>query len=81
MNVLIAKFRKTQMFADIVDATQLIMHAKIPEKIMQAKKQNKDVGDAIYNPAYNDVNDELVRYSLNSICCHSKSSAVVVLCL
>ena len=26
------------MFADIVDATQLSMHAKIPEKIMQANK-------------------------------------------
>ena len=62
------------MYADIVDATQLSMHAEIPE-IMQAKKQNRD-------PAtYNDVNDELVRYSLNSICCHRKSSAVVLLCL
>ena len=77
MNVLITKFRKIQMFADIVDATQLSIHAKIPEKIMQAKKQNKDVEGATYN----DVDDELVRYSLNSICCHRKSSVVVVLCL
>ena len=65
------------MFAEFVDATQLSMHAKILEKIMQAKKENKNLGGATYN----DVNDELERYSLNSICCHRKSSAVVVLCL
>ena len=35
------------MFADIVDATQLSMPAKIPEKIMQAKKQNKDLVSAV----------------------------------
>ena len=44
------------------------MLAKISEKIIQAKKQNKDLGGA----AYNDVNDQLVRYSLNSICCYRK---------
>ena len=71
------KIQKKKMFADIVDTIQLSMHAKIPEKIIQAKKQNNDLGDAIYN----DVNDELERYSLNSICCHHKSSAVIVLCL
>ena len=65
------------MSGDIVDATQLSMHVKIPEKIMQAKKQNKDLGGATYN----DVNDELVRYSLNSIYFHRKSSTVVVPCL
>ena len=66
MNVLITKFRKAQTFADIVDATQLSIHPKIPEKIMQAKEQNKDLEGATYN----DVNDELVRYSLNAIFCH-----------
>ena len=35
------------MFADIVDATQLSTHAKIPEKIMQAKKQNTDLLSAV----------------------------------
>ena len=48
------KLRKTQMFAlaVIVDATQLSMHAKIPEKqerikLMQAKKQSKDLVSAV----------------------------------
>ena len=44
MNLLINKLRKTQIFADIVDATQLNMHAKIPEKIMEA---NKDLVSAV----------------------------------
>ena len=35
------------MFADIVDATQLSMHAKVPEKVMQAKKQSKDLVSAV----------------------------------
>ena len=35
------------MFVDIVDATQLSMHAKIPEKIMLVKKQNKDLVSAV----------------------------------
>ena len=38
------------MFADIVDATQLSMHAKILEKIMQAKKQSKDSVSAVADP-------------------------------
>ena len=46
MNVLVTKFRKTQTFADVADATQLSMYAKFPEKIMQAKKQNEDLGGA-----------------------------------
>ena len=75
--VLITKFRKTQMFADIMDATQLSVHAKIPEKITSRKKQNKDLGGATDN----DVKDELVGCSLKSICRHRKTSAVVVLCL